>query len=208
MPGFSVIRDGDLAAIAAPLSFLGVNFYSPQIVADRSRIAAAREAGYWVSPDGTDPISADLGVIGARRPGVPRTQMGWEVEPDAITEVLARIHADYPPVPIYITENGAAFDDYLGPDGAVHDPERVAYINGHLRAVLRAADAGVNVQGYFVWSLLDNFEWAHGFSKRFGLVWVDFPTGARIPKDSFRWYQQTVRTAQLAPAPALRWPVV
>jgi beta-glucosidase len=115
--------------------------------------------------------------------------------------LLTRIGGEYPPIPIMVTENGAAYSDYVGPDGAVRDPERVRYLDAHLRAILAARESGVDVRGYFVWSLIDNFEWAHGFSKRFGLVWVDYPSGTRIRKDSFRWYRETVRTRTLAPVP-------
>ena len=93
---------------------------------------------------------------------------------------------------MYITENGAAFPDYVGPDGAVHDADRIAYLDGHLRAAHDAIDAGVDLRGYFLWSLLDNFEWAHGYHKRFGLTWVDYPTGTRLPKDSFSWFRDVV----------------
>jgi beta-glucosidase len=98
-----------------------------------------------------------------------------------------------------VTENGAAFGDYVAPDGVVRDPDRVRYLDGHLRAVLGARAGGVDVRGYFVWSLIDNFEWALGFSKRFGLVWIDYPTGARLPKQSFGWYRQVARSGRLLP---------
>ncbi|OYV82997.1 MAG: hypothetical protein B7Z73_16615 [Planctomycetia bacterium 21-64-5] len=106
-------------------------------------------------------------------------------------------------MPIYITENGAAFDDYIDPNGHVLDFNRVSYLQEHISAVHDAIDAGVNVQGYFVWSLLDNFEWAFGYSRRFGIVWVDFPTGARLPKESFRWYREAIasNTVQYARSP-------
>ena len=125
--------------------------------------------------------------------------MGWEIEPAALTEILVRVRDEYTTLPLYVTENGAAFDDYIGPDGAVHDPERIAYLHGHLRAVLDAVAAGVEMRGYFVWSILDNFEWGHGYSKRFGLTWVDYPSGARLPKSTFSWYQRTVRANALEP---------
>jgi beta-glucosidase len=125
--------------------------------------------------------------------------MDWEIEPAALTELLLRIRDDYAPPPLYVLENGMALDDYVAPDGQVRDPERIAYLKGHLGAVLDAISAGVDVRGYVVWSLLDNFEWRHGFSKRFGLVWVDYPSGARIPKSSFAWYRDTIRAHALAP---------
>jgi beta-glucosidase len=199
-PGFGVVQDGDLGAIAAPLDFLGVNFYTPRTVCAATRMAEARAAGYWVpaSPP-VDPINADLGDVEVHRPDFARTSMDWEIEPAALTELLLRIHDDYAPPPLYVLENGMALDDYVAPDGQVRDPERIAYLKGHLGAVLDAISAGVDVRGYVVWSLLDNFEWRHGFSKRFGLVWVDYPSGARIPKSSFAWYRDTVRAHAVTP---------
>lgn len=203
-PGFGVVREGDLEVIATPLDFLGVNFYSPAIVADPARAQAAREAGYWFSPESPDPVEEDLRQLSLQRPGVPTTQMGWEIEPSALGELLLRVKHDYTDLPIYITENGGAFEDYVDPAGCIHDPERIEYLEGHLRALHGAIERGVDLRGYFVWSFLDNFEWAHGFSKRFGLVWVDYPTAARSPKDSFSWYQRTVRANGLGdPHPEL-----
>jgi beta-glucosidase len=201
-PGFAVVRDGDLGVISRPIDFLGLNFYSPGTVADSSRTAEANAAGYCVPAAGPDPVSADLRLVSVTRPGFAQTQMGWEIEPAALTELLTRVHRDYGSIPVLVTENGAAFDDYVAPDGTVRDPDRIRYLDGHIRALLRARQAGVDVRGYFVWSLLDNFEWALGYSKRFGLVWIDYPTGTRIPKDSFRWYGETLRTNALAPLPS------
>jgi len=113
---------------------------------------------------------------------------GWEVDGAGITRALTRIHRDYPEVPIVVTENGAAYDDVVSPDGTVDDPERLAYVEQHVGAVADAVAAGVPVTGYFVWSLLDNFEWAEGFAKRFGIVYVDFETQERIVKTSGHWY--------------------
>ncbi len=118
--------------------------------------------------------------------------MDWEIEAAGLTALLVRIRDEYTTLPIYITENGAAFNDYVDPNGQVLDGNRVAYLQEHISAVHDAISAGVNVQGYFVWSLLDNFEWAFGYSHRFGIVWVDFPTGTRLPKESFRWYRQLI----------------
>jgi beta-glucosidase len=192
-PGFDVVADGDLEMISQPIDFLGVNFYSPTTVCAPTRRAEARAAGYWVpAPDHAAP-AADLHAVHVLRPDTPRTQMGWEIEPGALTEIMVRVRDEYGTLPLYVTENGAAFDDYVGPDGEVRDGERIEYLDGHLHAVLDAVAAGVDVRGYFVWSLLDNFEWAYGFSKRFGLTWVDFRSGERIPKASFAWYQRTVR---------------
>jgi beta-glucosidase len=105
---------------------------------------------------------------------------------------LVRVPDEYTPLPLYITENGAAEPDYVGPDGAVHDPARIRYLEGHIQAAKDAIDQGVDLRGYFVWSLLDNFEWALGYSMRFGIVWVDYPSGKRTPKDSYRWYKAVV----------------
>jgi beta-glucosidase len=192
-PGFTVVHDGDLDVIGQPIDFLGVNFYSPRTVAAVTRLDEANAAGYCVPTAKKDPVALDLQSASVLRPDVRKTEMGWEIEPEALTELLLRVRADYTHLPLYITENGAACNDYMAPDRIVRDEPRVQYIEAHLRALLDAIDAGVDVRGYFVWSLLDNFEWAHGFSRRFGLAWVDYPTGARIPKESFWWYRDTVQ---------------
>jgi beta-glucosidase len=197
-PGFAVVRDGDLDVISQPLDFLGINYYTPVVVADRSRAAAASAAGYCVPAD-SDLVLSDLGAVPVFRPDLPRTTMGWEVEPGALTALLTQVHQRCPGIPIMVTENGAACDDYVAHDGTVRDPERIRYLDEHLRAILRARAAGVDVRGYFVWSLLDNFEWAFGYSRRFGLVWVDYPSGTRIPKESFHWYRRTL--IERTPAP-------
>ncbi len=196
-PGFGVVADGDLEVISQPMDFLGVNFYFPKTVAAQGRLAEARAAGYCVPASESDPRGSDLGAVEVHRPNVSRTEMGWEIEPAALTELLVRVRTEYGTLPLYVTENGAAFDDYVGPDGEIHDAKRIEYLDGHLRAVLDALDEGVDVRGYFVWSILDNFEWSHGFSKRFGLTWVDFRSGERIPKASFGWYRRTVEANAL-----------
>ena len=200
-PGLSVLRDGDLAAIAQPVDFVGINYYNPDTVADESRAAAAAEAGYFVPPvtRRDDPLMANMRAISVDRPTVERTEMGWEIDPGGLTELLLRVHEDSRGKPVFVTENGAACNDYAGPAGVIRDAERVRYLDGHIRAVLRARQKGANVEGYFVWSLLDNFEWAFGYSRRFGLVWVDYPSGTRIRKDSFRWYQQALARNALLP---------
>jgi beta-glucosidase len=199
-PGFSVVQDGDLRVIAEPTDFLGVNFYAPRTVCASTRMAEARAAGYWVpvSP-AADALSADLGAVEVHRPDLELTAMDWEIEPAALTELLRRVRDDYGDRPLYVLENGMANDDYVTPDGEVRDPERIDYLRSHLGAVLDAVDAGVDVRGYFLWTLLDNFEWSYGFSKRFGLTWVDYPSGTRIPKSSFAWYRDTVRAHALIP---------
>jgi beta-glucosidase len=190
-PGFSVVHDGDLQIVSAPLDFLGVNYYSPSTVVDVSRAREARLAGYVVSHSEQFP---DLRVRSLETPGRDKTAMDWEIEASGLTALLLRIREEYTALPIYVTENGAAFDDYVDPNGRVLDYNRVAYLQEHISAVHDAIDAGVNVQGYFVWSLLDNFEWSYGYSRRFGIVWVDFPSGTRLIKQSYEWYRDTIRT--------------
>ena len=124
--------------------------------------------------------------------------MGWEVYPDGLHRLLVRVNEEYDVPPLYITENGAAYVDGRRHDGSVDDPERIAYLRAHIDAVGRAIADGVRVDGYFVWSLLDNFEWGHGYSQRFGLVFVDYPTLERIPKQSYRWYRDLI-SAQRSP---------
>jgi beta-glucosidase len=168
------IEDGDMKTIARPLDFLGVNNYSRTLV---------RAGG---GPEGQ--------IV--RAPEAPLTASGWEIYPPGIREVLSRVHRDYDPPPLYVTENGAAFDDVRTHDGRIHDSDRIAYLDAYLGQVAAAIEDGVDVRGYFVWSLLDNFEWAEGYSKRFGLVYVDFPTLERIPKDSFAWFRRLIANAR------------
>jgi beta-glucosidase len=171
------VRDGDLEAISVPIDFLGVNNYFRHLVS----AGASGEGPRLV-----------------RAPDAQLTEMGWEVYPQGLYELLMRIADDYSPPAMYVTENGAAFGDVRVHDGRIHDPEREEYVRAHLEAVARAASDGAPVRGYFVWSLLDNFEWSHGYSKRFGLIWVDFPSGTRIPKDSFWWYRETLAAKALS----------
>jgi beta-glucosidase len=122
--------------------------------------------------------------------------MGWEVNPDGLYELLLRLRRDYGDMPIYITENGAAYDDGAVVDGCVEDPERLEYLRGHLDALARAAAAGVDVRRYYAWSLLDNFEWEEGYGKRFGIVHVDYDTLVRVPKRSALWYRDHIARAR------------
>ncbi|HLI23794.1 MAG TPA: family 1 glycosylhydrolase, partial [Acidimicrobiales bacterium] len=181
--------------------FMGVNFYSPTTVVAAGRQEEAAGAGWCVPRQEPDPVAERLGVVPVHHPQRERTQTGWEIDPEAFRQLLLRIHSDYGPLPLYVTENGAAFDDYVGPDGRPHDPDRIRYLHDHLEAVREAIDGGVDIRGYFVWSLLDNFEWAQGYSRRFGLVWVDYPSGERIPKSSFDWYRRTVAANAIAERP-------
>jgi beta-glucosidase len=177
----AVVRDGDLAAIAAPLDTLGVNYYNP--------------TGVRAPDDPAGPLPFELVPL----TGHPTTSFDWPVVPDGLHELLTGLHREYGAAlpPIQITENGCSYDDTIGPDGRCHDPDRVAYLDGHLRAVHRAIADGVDVRGYFVWSLLDNFEWAEGFTKRFGLVHVDFDTQRRTQKTSYAWYRDVVAAGRL-----------
>jgi beta-glucosidase len=166
------IRDGDLTVVAAPMDLLGVNYYETKTVAHDP---AEPHHNARVLP----PVAPNL------------TAGGLDARPAALGRILRRVH-EYTPLPLYITESGAAYHDYVDPEGGVDDVERVAYLQDHFAETLAAIAAGVDLRGYFVWSLLDNFEWADGYSRRFGLVYVDFATQARIPKASARWYQQLI----------------
>jgi beta-glucosidase len=177
---FAHVRDGDLAQIAAPLDFLGVNYYFRNVV----RAGAGPEPSPWVG-------SRDVEFV---ERGLPTTEMGWEIDPDGLYDILVRLRRDYASLPpVYITENGAAFPDAPDADGRVEDRDRIAFLEAHFAAASRAIADGVDLRGYFVWSLMDNFEWAYGYTKRFGLIHVDYATQARTPKDSARWFAQVTR---------------
>ncbi|MFF3314557.1 GH1 family beta-glucosidase [Streptomyces sp. NPDC003035] len=182
---WSFVRDGDLDVISTPIDSLGINYYSPTVVG----------AGTSESPSPW-PGAADR-VRFLPAPG-PRTAMDWPVDAEGLYELLVRLRDELPGLPLVITENGAAYDDYADPEGEVHDPERVAYVDAHLFAVHRAIADGADVCGYFLWSLLDNFEWAYGYGKRFGIVHVDFASQRRTPKDSARWYAEVIARGGLA----------
>jgi beta-glucosidase len=173
----ATILDGDLAVIAAPLDVLGVNYYQPTGIG-------------WPGPDDEpaypgSPVPFTLREL----PGFPRTDFGWPVVPDGLRELLVLLHERYPGLPpIWITENGCAYESTV-------DSDRIAYLDGHVRAIRAAMDAGVDVRGYCQWSLLDNWEWAEGFTKRFGLVHVDYATQARTPRSSFAWYRDLIKRA-------------
>jgi len=189
---WAFVQDGDLAAVSAPIDLLGVNYYNPVVVGAAPRDGAEPERG--VDGHGASDFSPWVGSEAlrfVRMPGEP-TAMGWPIDASGLHDLLLRIHRDYGPIPIAITENGAAFHDYVGPDGEVRDPQRVEYLRGHLVAVHDAIEAGVDVRGYFCWSLLDNFEWAYGYSRRFGVVHVDFATQRRTVKASGNWYSGVI----------------
>ncbi|NYD58198.1 beta-glucosidase [Nocardioides marinisabuli] len=191
------VRDGDLATIAAPIDVLGINYYTSAHVSGRPDAGApAPAAAVPARPTRSPyPVSDDIAFLGR---DLPTTAMGWEVQPSGLRDLLVRLRDDYAGLPrLYITENGAAYDDRRDGDGEVRDADRIAYVDAHLRALHEAMEAGVDVGGYFVWSLLDNFEWAYGYDKRFGIVHVDYDTFERTPKASARWYAGIAATGTL-----------
>ncbi len=171
----TLVRDGDLAAIGAPLDALGVNYYNPTGVG---------------APSHDTPLPFDIRLV----EGYPRTYFGWPVVPDGLREMLVSLRERYGAAlpPVYVTESGCAYADVPAATGSIVDSERIGYLDGHVGAVRQAAAGGVDVRGYFVWSLLDNFEWGEGFTKRFGLVHVDFATQVRTPKASYAWYRDLI----------------
>ncbi|MFD4672604.1 GH1 family beta-glucosidase [Lentzea sp. NPDC058450] len=174
---FDFVQEDDLKNIAAPLDFLGVNYYSPMLVGHGS---ASGPSAYV----GSEHVSHLDG-------GRARTSIGWEIDARGLLDLLLRLDRDYPAIPLYVTENGAAFDD------EIHDAERIAYLDGHVRACADAMARGVRLKGYFAWSLLDNFEWSYGYAQRFGLVHVDYQTQERTLKDSAHWYAALIRRGGL-----------
>jgi beta-glucosidase len=191
-----LILPGDLEAISAPLDFLGVNHYHDDLISGH-----ADDAGSDGHSGGAERVAASPWIgsedIAFPSRGLPRTAMNWEVNPDGLRKLLVRLGAEYPNLPpLYITENGAAYEDTVSPDGAVHDGERTGFILDHVAAVGDAIDQGADVRGYFVWSLLDNFEWSWGYGKRFGIVRVDYTTFERTIKDSGHAYAGLIAAAK------------
>jgi beta-glucosidase len=174
------VAAGDASLIAAPLDWLGVNYYAPSIV-------AAGPGGGDDSPF----VPGDAVAHVEQTENV--TALGWPVRPASFADLLRRLHRDHPGLPLYIHENGAAYHDTVSPGGRVDDPDRLEYIASHIDAVRAAVSDGADVRGYFVWSLLDNFEWAEGYRMRFGIVHVDFATQVRTLKASARWYSDLIR---------------
>lgn len=167
------IEDGDLKAISVPTDFMGVNYYTRAVVAaDPTQEGGMR----WEHPEGE------------------YTDMDWEVYPLGLYNLLMRLKNEYNAPPLYITENGAAYKDVVTPDGEICDERRQAYLESHLAACHRAIQNGVPLKGYFVWSLLDNFEWAYGYTKRFGITHVDYTTLKRTLKQSGEWYSKAAQT--------------
>jgi beta-glucosidase len=162
-----------MSSLVHPPDFIGINYYH----------------GYYArnSEDNW------LGFVGVEEPDAPRTKMDWIIRPEGLHRVITQAHERYKLPAVYITENGASFDDVREGD-AVHDEDRTAYLKSHVAATLQAKDEGVPVKGYFVWSFLDNFEWALGYSRRFGVVYVDYETQERVLKDSGHWYSRLAHT--------------
>ncbi|KRA26060.1 beta-glucosidase [Microbacterium sp. Root61] len=203
------IRPGDLETIATRIDALGVNYYHGELVGARPPVTPQRSGDAPTERATASPFPASEGIYWYDR-GLPQTAMHWDVQPEGLTRLLERVWDEYAKpagTVLYVTENGAAYDDAtVVEDGEtrVHDPERTDFLCVHLGAILDAIDAGVDVRGYFYWSLLDNFEWAWGYDKRFGIVWVDYDTQERALKDSGRDYRRIIsqRALDVAPGPA------
>jgi beta-glucosidase len=165
----------DLTRIRQPIDFLGINYYTRSVTR-------------------FEPTALPVRAVSVRQKRHAYTETGWEVYPPGLTDTLVWVRQQYGDIPLYVTENGAAFYDPPTADGEVQDPLRVDYLRTHLRAVRQAIDLGVDLRGYFAWSLLDNLEWSLGFAKRFGIVHVDFETLRRTPKASARFYAEVIRT--------------
>jgi beta-glucosidase len=192
---WSFVHEGDEKLIAVPLDVLGVNYYSSALVRAWDGVSPRSDAdGHgqsaaspWVGADNVDFLP---------QPG-PYTAMGWNIDPPALTELLLRLHREYPRQPLMITENGAAFDDVVSADGTIQDDRRIDYLHRHIAAVADARAQGADVRGYFLWSLLDNFEWGYGYDRRFGIIRVDYDTQVRTWKQSAHWYQRLAATGRL-----------
>ncbi len=170
LPAFTAEQ---IAAVTQPIDFLGINYYTRAVIRDSAQSSLRHES---VHMDGR-----------------PHTAMDWEIYPDGLREILTVLDARYDHPALYVTENGAAFDEAPGPDGIVHDKPRRLYLRDHFAAAHRAIEQGVRLRGYYVWSLLDNFEWAFGYSRTFGIVHTDYATQVRTPKSSARWFAGVIR---------------
>lgn len=194
---WSFVHDGDLDAIRQPLDVLGVNYYSTVTAQIWDGVSPKQSNdGHKAAAGGTAWPGSDEVLEFLPQPG-PSTAMGWNIAPEGLEELLLSLHEQFPQQPLMVTENGAAFDDVVAADGSVPDPERLDYLRRHFTAAHRALEQGVDLRGYFVWSLMDNFEWGYGYAKRFGIVRVDFDTLERTVKDSGRWYAELARTGVL-----------
>jgi beta-glucosidase len=185
---WSFVLDGDLTRIARPLDSLGVNYYHSELVAPRAVGRSTPDSA--VSPMAAFPGCDDLEFLPY---APPLTDMGWNIAPDGLEKLLVSLHEQFEGLPLVVTENGAAFPDVLH-DGRVQDDDRIGYLSSHIAAVSRAVARGADVRGYFAWSLLDNFEWALGYSKRFGLIRVDYESFERTVKQSGLWYRDLIRS--------------
>jgi beta-glucosidase len=196
LPPPELVADGDMELISQRLDFLGMNYYSPIFLraGDPGDLRRNEEPAR----------SGVAGVVEYRPDWLERTTMNWLVDADGLHEILLEVSEQADGLPLYITENGRAAEDYVNPQGEVDDIERVRYLNTHLEAAARAIKDGASLAGYFVWSLLDNFEWAWGYQKRFGIVFVDFGNQRRIPKASAHFYADVVR-ANAVPLPPADW---
>lgn len=204
--GGEFVEPGDLEEIHTKIDFLGVNYYTTIDVSAAQRDATTGSpsvTGFEVEPTGEvapapEPplhpypvyLEANVGAV----PGLPKVFLGYSIHPDGLRELLVWLHKEYGDIPLYITENGAAFADYVDPNGEVRDSERVEFLRSHFIAAHEALSAGVDLRGYFVWSLLDNFEWDYGYSPRFGVVYVDYKSQERIPKLSAAFLSEVSRT--------------
>jgi beta-glucosidase len=177
--GADYIQPGDMDVIATPIDFIGINYYTRRIIRNTE-----------VSEEENLPPT----IFAQPENDEDYTEMGWEVHPEGLLHVLGRLHFEYKIPKIYITENGASYSDAPGEDGRVHDSRRVRYLRDHFYVAQKAIQFGIPLAGFFVWSLFDNFEWAFGYSQRFGIVWVDFETQQRILKDSALWFQKVIKS--------------
>lgn len=202
----AAVHPGDLVLISQPIDTLGVNYYHGDLLSGTEQERPPVSGGPTTTRTGRSPYPSDAGIYNVER-GLPRTAQNWEIEPAGLTTLLKRIWDDYAHdagTTLYVTENGAAFDDELvieGEERRVHDDRRVTFLRDHLAATLDASDAGVDVRGYFYWSLLDNFEWAWGYDKRFGIVHVDYDTQVRTLKDSALEYRRIIEGRAITGAP-------
>lgn len=205
---WSCVRDGDLRDICQPIDYLGLNYYSTTRVRLREADAGGRADGGEVAGGPSAwPCADDVEFVDD--PGGQHTEMGWKVDPDGLYDLLTDMHRQFPEQTLLVTENGAAFSDALVREDdqvTVHDTDRIAYLREHLAAVGRARRDGAPVAGYFVWSLLDNFEWAFGYSKRFGIIHVDYDSLQRLPKDSAWWYRDAIASRRLDAGPGRAQP--
>lgn len=191
---WSFVQDGDLELIKQPLDVLGVNYYSPTVVRAYDGVGEREEAdGHGASTASPWPACADIEF--PQQPG-PYTEMGWSIDARGLTELLVRMHREHPGLQLMVTENGGAFPDVVQPDGSIQDEDRIAYLRDHVQAVSDAVAAGAPVRGYYLWSLLDNFEWGYGYSKRFGIIHVNYETQERTKKASAHWYADLIESQQ------------